>query len=203
MEEYPLPKDWKFVRLGEVCKKPEYGYTASAEYKEVGPRLLRITDIQNGKVDWGKVPYCKCINEFNKYLLKSGDILFARTGGTTGKSYIIYETPKNTIFASYLIRVRTGNYLIPEYLYQFLQSEIYWNQVNNNKRGGAQPNMNASLLSNIILPLPPISEQKYIIAKIKELIQEVERARTACEKQLENINALPQAILRKAFKGEL
>ena len=100
------------MKLGEVCEKPAYGYTASAEHKGVGPKFLRITDIQNGKVDWNRVPYCRYNDALEKYLLKSGDILFARTGATTGKSYHITETPSKTIFASYLIRVRTGNDLL-------------------------------------------------------------------------------------------
>jgi len=92
-ERYPLPEDWRWVKLGEVCEKPTYGYTASAEHKEVGPKFLRITDIQNGKVDWARVPYCRDNEGLEKYLLKSGDVLFARTGATTGKSYLITETP--------------------------------------------------------------------------------------------------------------
>jgi len=135
-------------------------------------------------------------------LLKTGDILFARTGGTTGKSYFISELPTKTIFASYLIRVRTGNELFQEYLYQFLQSDIYWRQVEFNKRGGAQPNMNATLLSDVILPIPPLPEQKRIVSILQELMQEVERAQAACEKQLEAAKALPAAYLREAFESE-
>ena len=197
-----LPKDWRWVRLGEVCEKPQYGYTTSAEYNAVGPKFLRITDIQNGEVNWDSVPYCRCENEVDRYLLKTGDILFARTGGTTGKSYLIPKTPDKAIFASYLIRVRTGNNLFPEYLYQFLQSAMYWEQVEANKRGGAQPNMNATLLSNVILPLPSLQEQKLISKTIKELMHEVERARTACEKQLKAAKALPAAYLREVFESE-
>lgn len=201
-EKYPLPEGWRWGRLGEVCEKPVYGYTASAEHKEVGPKFLRITDIQNGKVDWDRVPYCRYNKALEKYLLKSGDVLFARTGATTGKSYLITAAPPKTIFASYLIRVRTGNDLMSEFLYQFLQSDFYWQQVESNKRGGAQPNMNATLLSNIVLPLPPLPGQKRIVAKLQELMQEIERARTACEKQLEAAKALPAAYLREVFESE-
>ena len=202
MNKEELPQDWRWTKLRDVCEKPQYGYTASAEDKEVGPKFLRITDIQGGKVNWNSIPYCRCNDEVDRYLLKSGDILFARTGGTTGKSYLITEVPTKTIFASYLIRVRTGNDLIPEYLYLFLQSETYWKQVEINKRGGAQPNMNATLLSNIVLPLPSLPEQKRIASKLQELMQEVERARTACEKQLEAAKALPAAYLREVFESE-
>jgi len=200
-DESVLPRGWRWVKLGEVCQKPQYGYTASAEYNIVGPKFLRITDIQNGHVDWHNVPYCRC-DKIDSYSLQLGDILFARTGGTTGKSYLITETPQKAIFASYLIRVRPKNVLVSEFLYQFLQSDMYWQQVEANKRGGAQPNMNATLLSGVVLPLPPISEQRRIAVKLQELMQEVERARTACERQLEAAKSLPTAYLREVFQGE-
>jgi len=196
-----LPNGWRWVKLGEVCEKPEYGYTTSAEGREIGPKFLRISDIQEGKVRWESVPYCRC-EEVDKYSLKLGDILFARTGGTTGKSYLIEEIPYKAIFASYLIRVRAKSDLLPDYLYSFLQSDKYWEQVEIQKRGGAQPNMNATLLSNIILPLPPFQEQKRIAQRIQVLMQEVERARTACEKQLDAAKTLPAAYLREVFENE-
>ncbi|RJS80482.1 hypothetical protein CW713_07600 [Methanophagales archaeon] len=197
-----LPEGWRWVRLGDMCEKPQYGYTASAESKPVGPKFLRITDIQDGQVNWDTVPYCSCtVIDIDKYLLEPGDILFARTGGTTGKSYLITEVPE-AIFASYLIRVRPKDNLIPRFLYLFLQSDIYWRQVEESKRGGAQPNMNATLLANVTFPLPPLPEQKRIAAKIQELMHEVERTRSACEKQLEAAKALPAAYLRQVFESE-
>ena len=75
---------------------------------------MRITDIQNDKVDWNSVPYCK-INEkdLEKYLLKDDDIVVARTGATTGKSYLINE-PVIAVFASYLIRLRKVKAIYPK-----------------------------------------------------------------------------------------
>jgi len=74
----PLPKEWRVVRLGEVAEKPQYGFTAAAQRDPVGPKMLRITDIQDGNVNWNAVPYCECgIEDIPKYLLEAGDILFA------------------------------------------------------------------------------------------------------------------------------
>src|SRR5438445_7065032 len=75
-----LPDGWELKAVGEVCENPQYGYTQSATDRPVGPKFLRITDIQEGLVDWDGVPYCEC-PEFviGKYLLQPGDILFART----------------------------------------------------------------------------------------------------------------------------
>ena len=198
----PFPPGWRSARLGEVCEKPQYGYTASAVSEDVGPKFLRITDIQNGMVDWDRLPHCRCGEEVATYSLKPGDILFARTGGTTGKSYLVQKVPSETVFASYLIRVRTENDLMPDYLYQFLQSASYWSQIGISKRGGAQPNVNATQLSSVALPLPPLPQQKRIAANVRDLMDQVERARTACETQLQAAQALPQAYLRQVFESD-
>ncbi len=103
-------------KLGEVCKKPEYGFTASAVNNPIGPKFLRITDIQEGYVDWTSVPYCSCSDDnLNKYKLMSGDIVIARIGATTGKGYLIRDCP-DAVFASYLIRVQSNGLVLPEYL---------------------------------------------------------------------------------------
>ena len=84
-----IPESWEVVRLGHYCYKPDYGYTESANESPVGPKFLRITDIQNDAVNWENVPYCVCDEEIKeKYLLKTGDIVIARIGATTGKAYI-------------------------------------------------------------------------------------------------------------------
>jgi type I restriction enzyme S subunit len=78
------------VRLGDVCKNPQYGFTASAIQIDTGLKLLRITDIQNQKVYWRDVPCCECSEEeLKKYKLEKGDIVIARIGATTGKSYLL------------------------------------------------------------------------------------------------------------------
>ena len=125
----PLPEGWRWVRLGEVCDQIDYGFTASADFSIQAPKFLRITDIQNGAVDWQLVPGCKIsINEETANTLKSGDIVFARTGGTTGKSFLIKEPPR-AVFASYLIRLRPSSLTTPAYLYVFFQSNEYWKQI--------------------------------------------------------------------------
>jgi type I restriction enzyme S subunit len=86
---FELPKGWEWARLGELSQNIHYGYTASADFASTEYRLLRITDIQNSKVDWNSVPGCDISqNDAGKYLLCEDDILIARTGGTIGKSYL-------------------------------------------------------------------------------------------------------------------
>ncbi|MFW5901070.1 MAG: restriction endonuclease subunit S, partial [bacterium] len=120
-------------KIGDLLNKTQYGYNTSAK-KNGKYNLVRITDIRNGSVNWESVPYCDC-NDENKYKLTKGDILIARTGGTTGKSYLISNIPYDAVFASYLIRLQTNGNLIPEYLYLFLNSYFYWSQVMELKGG--------------------------------------------------------------------
>lgn len=197
-------KKWKSSKILEISeKRPQYGYTASAQEIPVGPKFLRITDIQNGQVDWDKVPYCKCNKkDFEKYKLEKDDILFARTGATTGKTYLVKECPMPTVFASYLIRLKVDkNKVFPDYVYIFFQSPQYWRQVI--PYGGAQPNMNAQVLSKIQLPLPPLSEQKRIVAYLDDLREKVEKLKKLQEEQLKDLEELKKSILEKAFSGEM
>ena len=95
--------------------------------------MVRISDIQDNKVLWDTVPFCD-IDEgsIETYLLKPNDILFARTGGTVGKSYLVKAVPEEAIYAGYLIRTRYSNSLSPEYLKFFMEIRA-WDQESNFK----------------------------------------------------------------------
>lgn len=150
-------------KLGQISDSIEYGLTASASKEQVGPRFLRITDIQDDNVDWESVPYCNCPDEEQeRYLLRPGDIVFARTGATTGKSFLIRQCPEPTVFASYLIRVRPSEEVEPGYLAQFFRTEDYWHQISGAANGSAQPGVNGSKLRELSVPLPPFAEQRRI-----------------------------------------
>ncbi|MGX8794305.1 restriction endonuclease subunit S [Oceanobacillus sp. M60] len=171
-EEIPfeIPESWKWVRLGEVSERIHYGYTASA--KEKGDaKLLRITDIQNDFVNWEDVPYCNIKDtDYAKYDLNNRDILIARTGGTIGKTYIVDLLSDKAVFASYLIRAIPVDKINEKYLKNFMDSPLYWNQLKAGSMGTGQPNVNATTLSQLLIPLPPLEEQKRIVEKIEEML---------------------------------
>ena len=164
------------ARLGDHIFKPEYGYTTSAIEKLIGPKFLRITDIQDSNVDWVRVPYCECDEDTRKnYLLKSGDIVVARIGATTGKAYLIHDCPE-AIFASYLIRIQTKPDLLPEFLKFYCESDSYWRQINQQKAGRLKGGVNIPVLQNMVLPLPSLSEQG-AIARALRLVQGAKEVR--------------------------
>ncbi len=177
-ERTPLPKGWRLVCIGDLCTRIDYGFTASADFKIKEPKFLRITDIQNGYVAWDKVPGCK-ISEKDETanLLHDSDIVFARTGGTVGKSFLINNPPR-AVFASYLIRLSPNELVDSKFLYFFFQSNDYWGQIKASAQGGAQPNVNATVLSSLKLALPPtIEEQRRIVTVLDEQMKAVEQTR--------------------------
>lgn len=148
------------VPLSELASNAQYGYTESASTSDIGPKFVRITDLKAGRIDWETVPHCKCPNP-ERYLLQDNDLLFARTGATTGKTHLV-KNPPSAVFASYLIRVRPKVGVMPEYLYAFFQSDDYWLQISDNKEGSAQPNVNGRKLLSISVPIVGLDKQQEI-----------------------------------------
>jgi type I restriction enzyme, S subunit len=192
---------WKIMNVGDFCEPPQYGYTESATDEAVGPRFLRITDIQDGRVDWNRVPYCRCPQP-TKYLLKPDDLVFARTGATTGKSFVIRNCPE-AIFASYLIRLRIRNTVSIDYLYHYFQSPAYWTQIADEKKGTGQPNLNGSKLEKLKVPVAPLHEQQQIVAYLDDLQAKVDSVKKLQQESEKELNALMPSILSRAFAGEL
>ncbi len=168
---------WPLVKLNSVSERIDYGLTASAIDKKDGPRFLRITDMQDDAVDWSTVPSCECSSrEYEENKLAAGDIVFARTGATTGKSYLVRELSEPVVFASYLIRVRASKKIDPIYLSYFFKSPMYWRQIKIMANGAAQPGVNSSKLKELEIPLPPLPEQKRI-AIILDKVDAIRRKR--------------------------
>ena len=164
---FTLPNGWRWSRLSSLCSDIQYGVSNSAE-NSGSHRLLRITDIQDGKVEWDKVPFTT-LQSPEQYRLMTGDIVFARTGATVGKSFLIKELPFDSVYASYLIRIRLIGKLSRDYVYDFFNSKCYWNQITDKSVGVGQPNCNGSSLKELLIPVPPINEQELIIKSIKNL----------------------------------
>ena len=192
--------NWKWGKLGDVCEKIQYWFTGKiiegGRYK-----YLRITDIQNSEVDWTSVPFVS-INEIEakKYLLKSWEIVFARTGATVGKSFLIWEIWENKVFASYLIRIIPQYVRIKsEFLKYFFQSKIYWKQIFADATGAAQPNFNAKKLSFLKIPLPDIETQSQIVSHLDQVHQQITMLKTQVNSQIEHCDELWQSSLEKVL----
>ncbi|MFQ7156320.1 MAG: restriction endonuclease subunit S, partial [Merdimonas faecis] len=198
---FEVPEGWEWTRLGNLCAAIQYGLSNSAE-PEGSYKFLRITDIQNGMVNWDTVPFTRT-SDPNTYLLKSGDIVFARTGATVGKSFLITETPYPSVYASYLIRIRLLGNLPSEYIYQFFDSACYWSQITDKSVGVGQPNCNGTSLKKLLIPLPPINEQLRIIPTVQKLLEYVTEIDTEEKTLMSIITAVKSKILDLAIRGKL
>ena len=198
---FELPEGWAWTRLGNLCAVIQYGLSNSAEPKG-SHKFLRITDIQNGMVNWDAVPFTST-SEPDTYLLKPGDIVFARTGATVGKSLLITETPYPSVYASYLIRIRLLGDLPSEYIYQFFDSACYWSQITDKSVGVGQPNCNGTSLKELFIPLPPINEQLRIFPTVQRLLKDVTKIDTEEKALMAIITAAKVKILDLAIRGKL
>ena len=198
---FDLPDGWAWTRLGNLSAAIQYGLSNSAKQQGTH-RLLRITDIQDGKVNWDTVPFTT-VDDPETYLLKTGDIVFARTGATVGKSFLITEIPYPSVYASYLIRIRLLGNLLPEYIYQFFDSACYWSQITDKSVGVGQPNCNGTSLKELLIPLPPINEQLRIVPTAQALLAYVAKIDAEKKSLLSIATAAKAKILDLAIRGQL
>ena len=208
-EEIPfeIPQGWEWERWGNISQSIQYGYNAPAlEHGAI--KMVRISDIQENCVLWDNVPYCQIEeNDIDTYLLKVNDILFARTGGTVGKSFLVEEVPERAIYAGYLIRTRYSSLLNPRYMKLFMESQLYWEQLKNGTIATAQPNCNGKTLAKMLLPIPPTKEQDRIVGKLTQLSSFLNNY-TLCQERLNLLNEeikeqLKKSILQEAIQGKL
>lgn len=200
---FEIPDNWEWTTINAISKSILYGVSESA--KTNGKyRLLRITDIQNNSVQWDSVPYTDFDeNKVKSYLLSEGDILFARTGATVGKSYLVQELAEEAIYASYLIRVQTYDAVLPQYVKYYFESGYYWEQIEQGSVGVGQPNVNGTILGNLHIPIPPMHEQYRIVSELLKwmgIIDVIELGKTDLQTIIKQAKS---KILDLAIQGKL
>lgn len=189
--------EWRDGRLADACASIDYGLTASAKEQPVGPKFLRITDIVSSTLNWKDVPYTSVSEkDRKKYRLDHGDIVIARTGATTGESRFI-QNPPETVFASYLVRLKINADNDPRFISYWLKSPFFWNYL----RGvlgdkSAQPNASASTMTQAPMRIPPDRDEQYAIAStLGALDDKIELNRLTNE----TLEAMARAIFKDWF----
>lgn len=185
--------------LKDICVvKGEYGGGFSAvEYFEGAPRYIRITDInEEGTLN----PEIKAPSgepeEWERYTLSDGDLLFARSGATVGKTFLYSSDYGNCIYAGYLIKFTPDQSKVhPKYLYYFTKSPRYTNWVIAQQRVVAQPNINAKQYGALTIPLPPLSEQR----RIAEVLDGADALRRLDRELVGRYDALVQSVFYDMF----
>ena len=200
---FEIPDSWEWTQIKEISSSILYGVSESA--KSSGKyKLLRITDIQDNKVNWETVPYTDFDDKkATAYILQDNDILFARTGATVGKSYLVQNISVSSIYASYLIRVQMSKEVLPQYIKYYFESGYYWEQISNSSLGIGQPNVNGTLLGKLNLPLPPLAEQQRIVAEVEKWFALIDELEANKEDLKDYIKQVKSKVLELAIHGKL
>jgi type I restriction enzyme S subunit len=197
------PKGWKMGRIKDIVSRVNYGTSQKANDKEGRYPVLRMSNITyNGNMDISNIKYIDLKNsDLDKYLVKKGDLLFNRTNSKelVGKT-AIYTYNEPMAYAGYLIRVRTNELAVPEYLSGFLNSNHGKLLLRNMcKAIIGMANINAKEMQNISIMIPPIELQN----KYAQVVKATNERKQVLEKGFLEMETLFQSILQKAFQGEL
>ena len=200
-----LPDGWFWERLGLMTLGVEYGTSAKSQPEGKVP-VLRMGNMQNGKIDWTDLVYSDNDEEIKQYSLKKGDVLFNRTNSPelVGKTSII-ETDEKAIFAGYLIRINHLTEITDgRYLTYFLNSMIAKKYGNFVKTDGVnQSNINGQKLINYPFVFCSLEEQKEVANILEQKLTACDQLADELAKQLKQAELLKQAVLKAAFSGSL
>ena len=208
-EEIPfeIPVGWKWCRLRDVIYPPKYG-TSSKSLPNGDVPVLRMGNIQDGKVVYDKLVFSNNVEDNRKYILQDGDLLFNRTNSAelVGKT-AIFKGNRHVIYAGYLILLRPIK-TNSEYLNYIFSSPYVRSYCKKVKTIGVQQcNINAEKISQLLVPIAPFEEQMRIVDKIKEVLPSVDKY-SISQYNLDSLNVslsecLKKSILQEAIQGKL
>lgn len=205
-----IPKEWEVKRLGDLCyNQGDYGLNApAAEYSKDLPTYLRITDIDdNGKLNGTDK---KSVNNLSAedYYLNDGDIVFARTGATVGKTYLYSVKDGQLVYAGFLIKFSPNPHmLLPYFLKVHTETQHYNNWVAITSQRSGQPGINATEYCSFRIALPQIKEQERICSVLQLWDTAIEKQSELIEKLKLRKRGLMQQLLTgkkrlPGFRGE-
>jgi|SRR5215469_4803178 len=199
-----LPSGWKFIALAKICESFDYGTSTKSQSTGKVP-VLRMGNIQNGKLDWNDLVYTSDEAEIDSYRLKPKTVLFNRTNSPelVGKT-AIYIGQRPAIFAGYLIRVNHYPELDPEYLNFCLNTNYARNFCESVKTDGvSQSNINAKKLGTFDVPFCRLGEQREIVKRVQKLLALADQIEARFTEAKKRVDSITQSLLAKAFRGEL
>ena len=197
-----IPEDWDMFPLGKYLKTPPvYGVNAAAiPFDSRFPTYLRITDInENGDfIDSNKASVNHSMS--NSYILQYGDIVFARTGASVGKSYAYNENDGVLVFAGFLIKISTNpEQLLSEYLKFYAKTNFYWNWIKTNSMRSGQPGINSKEYASLPVPIPPLKEQTAIANILSDMDAEISQL----EGRRAKMGELKQGMMQELLTGRI
>lgn len=201
-EPFELPEGWVWTRLGEVCSKITDGFHNTPPKKESGIPYIAATQVNENNIDWNN---CHYVDEryhkelFNKAFPKKGEILVVNIGAGCGTAAIIdvdYEFSfKNTAILKFNQEIILNKYLL---FYFILNRPLIYSDLT---KGGLQPFLSLTILNNILIPLPPFTEQSHIVDCVEKLFSMVSDLEDQVLERKTQVEQLMQSVLREAFMG--
>jgi len=206
-EEIPfeIPESWVWCRLGEIADNVEYGTSQKAEMSSDHIPVLRMNNIQSGKLDYSNLKYVSgTIDDLPRLYLKDGDLLFNRTNSyeLVGKTAVYRGSNETMTFASYIIRVQFDAKIISEFISNYINSPICRETQLEPEiiQQNGQANFNGTKLKNVLIPLPPLSEQKRIVAEIEKQLGKTGTIKKHIIANQQATEQLLKALLHQAFE---
>ncbi|MGQ1908197.1 restriction endonuclease subunit S [Marinifilum sp. RC60d5] len=201
-------EDVDIVNLGSLLEGVKYGTSKKSDYNIDGVPILRIPNIKHGEINVADLKYSILDNkELDKLNLKEGDVLIIRSNGSisiVGKTAVVRKKHISYSFAGYLVRLRPGNGLDGVYLNYALQSNYLRGQIIEKARStSGVNNINTQEIKELLFPIFSIQEQTEIVRRVESLFAKADAIEAQYQSLKKKVDTLPQAILAKAFKGEL
>ena len=191
--EKTVSHNYEVVKLKDFCTM-QYGYTETASLEPIGKKFLRITDITNKYIDWSNVPYCKISDEdFENYKLNTGDIVVARTGATVGVAAIIGKSHPESVFASFLVRIKSNDDLFKNIIGLSITSKDFLDFIQLNAGGSAQPQANPPLLGEYNLRIPNQREINDFNTRINTIFDSID----SNEQEISKLQELKQLVISR------
>jgi len=196
----PIPEGWRVGTVADICTT-QYGYTASATDEAVGPRMLRVTDMNKEPwVEWADVPHCRIDDDLlPRYALKVGDVLVSRMADPGKAAIVEEELPEGAVFASYLIRLATRSIAASYYLFYFLRSDQYLDYAESVSGGTVQKNMNAQVITAASMVIAPIS----VADEFARLVRPWRQCIARNLQESRSLAALRDALLPQLLSGDI
>ena len=202
MDNSELSKGWEMKKLGDVCDFQNGFAFKSKTFKDDGIPIVRITNIQNGKLDLSKVVYIDPNDydkDLSKYKIIKGDLLIAMSGATTGKIGI-HKTNKVLLLNQRVGKFNPKSVLNKSFLFDFLETKVEESLAIS--AGAAQPNLSTEQIKNFQIPLPPLPEQKRIVSILDRAFEAIDKAKANTEQNLKNAKELFESYLQGVFENK-
>mgnify|MGYP004644853453 CR=1 FL=1 len=206
-KENGVDYNWEKSTLSKIVSGLKYGSSEKCDYNNNGTPVLRIPNIGEDVIDFSDLKYMQGELENSSHEVFENDILIIRSNGSrdlVGKCAIVPALERRYAYASFLIRIKASDKVLPKYLVRYINSSMARGQLfAKAKSSSGIHNINSKELGSIRIDVPTIEEQTEILKIIDPLIKKELDVKDITSNMIENIAELKKSILAKAFRGEL